>query len=243
MSLKLVLSLTGIPALFAGVLMFSPAATAQTPQPDASQSQHMLAERQVKQQEKQRILGVVPEFNISNIQDAATLSPGQKFELATKSALDPFAFVAAGFDAGLSQADNDFAGYGQGAQGYAKRFAASYMDSFDGTILGNAVFPILFHQDPRYFRIGEGSFASRLLYAAASTVRCKGDDGDWQFNYSNVLGNLTAGGIANVYYPQADRGAALIFQRALTVTAEGAIGAAFYEFWPDIERKMFHKRQ
>jgi hypothetical protein len=203
----------------------------------------MLAERQVKQQEKQRILGVVPEFNISNIQDAATLSPGQKFELATKSALDPFAFVAAGFDAGLSQADNDFAGYGQGAQGYAKRFAASYMDSFDGTMLGNAVFPILFHQDPRYFRRGEGSFASRLLYAAASTVRCKGDDGDWQFNYSNVLGNLTAGGIANVYYPQADRGAALIFQRALTVTAEGAIGAAFYEFWPDIERKMFHKRQ
>lgn len=243
MSLKRFLSWTSIPALFAGVLMLPPAATAQDSQPDASQSQHLLAERQVKQQEKQRILGVVPEFNITNIQDAATLSPGQKFELATKSALDPFAFVAAGFDAGLSQADNDFAGYGQGAQGYAKRFAASYMDSFDGTMLGNAVFPILLHQDPRYFRLGEGSFGSRLLYAVASTVRCKGDDGDWQFNYSNLLGNLSAGGIANLYYPQTDRGAALIFQRALTVTAEGAIGAAFFEFWPDIQRKMFHKRQ
>lgn len=243
MSLKQFLSWTGIPALFAGLLILPPDTTAQSPQPDASQSQHTLAERQVKQQEKQRILGVVPEFNITNIQDAATLSPGQKFELAAKSALDPFAFIAAGFDAGFSQAGNDFSGYGQGAQGYAKRLAASYMDSFDGTMLGNAVFPTLLHQDPRYFRRGEGSFGSRLTYAVESMVRCKGDDGEWQFNYSNLLGNLSAGGIANLYYPETDRGAALTFQRALTVTAEGAIGAAFYEFWPDIQRKMFHKHE
>lgn len=127
-------------------------------------------------------------------------------------------------------------------QGYAKRFGAAYVDSFDGNMLGNALFPVLLHQDPRYFRKGTSSFTSRLLYAISTTVICKGDDGQWHPNYSNVLGNLTAGGISNLYYPSSDRGVELTFQRALTVSAEGAIGAAFYEFWPDISRKLFHKK-
>jgi hypothetical protein len=200
------------------------------------------AAEQLRQEEQQRILGIVPEFNTSNISDAAPLSAAQKYQLALKGAIDPFAFVAAGIDAGLSQKSNDFPGYGQGATGYARRFQASYADSFDGAMLGNALFPALLHQDPRYFRKGTGSFRSRLLYSLTSTVRCKNDSSNWAPNYSNLLGNLAAGGIANLYYPSTDRGASLVFQRALTVTAEGAIGAVFYEFWPDISRKLFHKR-
>jgi len=171
------------------------------------------------------------------------MSPGQKFELAAKSALDPFTFAVVGVDAGLNQAQNEFSGYGQGAKGYAKRFGASYADSFNGTMLGNALFPVLLKQDPRYFRKGTGSFGGRVLYALASTVRCKNDDGKWAPNYSNVLGNVAAGGISNLYYPAADRGPGLVFGRALTVTAEGAIGAVFVEFWPDISRKFFVKHR
>jgi hypothetical protein len=104
---------------------------------------------------------------------------------------------------------------------------AAYADSFSGSMFGGAVFPALLHQDPRYFRKGAGSFRSRLFYAISRTVKAKNDDGRWAPNYSNVLGNLAAGGLANVYYPSTDRGLGLTFQRALVVTAEGALGSVF----------------
>jgi hypothetical protein len=192
----------------------------------------------LKAQTKQRILGVVPNFNTTDLQNAAPLTPGQKFRLAFKSAIDPFEFVAAGLDAGISQANNDFAGYGQGAQGYFKRFGASYADTFSGLFWGNAVLPALLHEDPRYFRKGTGSFKSRFFYSLSTTVKTKNDDGSWGPNYANVLGNIIAGGIANAYYPSTDRGVGLTFQRAFTVTAEGAIGAIFVEFWPDIRKRL-----
>lgn len=209
----------------------------------AQRAEKQRAVEQLKQEEHQRILGVIPAFNSSNLQNAARLSPGQKFHLAFKGATDPFAFVAAGIDSGINHYENDYPGYGQGMAGYAKRYAASYVDGFNGAMLGNALFPTLLHQDPRYFRKGSGSFSSRLLYALASTVRCKGDNGHWQPSYSNIAGNFAAGGISNLYYPEGDRGAALTVTRALVVTAEGAIGAIGYEFWPDVARKMARRHK
>jgi len=214
--------------------------TSSSPVTEA-QRRRLKAAAEIRAQEHQRILGVMPNFNTSNVQDAEPLSPGEKFDLAAKGAFDPFTFAVAGLDAGLSQAENSFPEYRQGALGFAKRFGASYADSFDSTMIGNALLPVLLKQDPRYFRKGSGSFASRVLYAVSSTVRCKNDNGNWGPNYSNVLGNVAAGGIANLYYPAADRGVGLTFQRAATVTAEGAMGAVFIEFWPDISRKLFPK--
>jgi hypothetical protein len=237
-------------ALLAGFVVIS--AFAQNPVPGTpaassksatDESEHDRAEREIKAQEKQRILGMVPEFNISNIQNAARLTPRQKFELAFKSAIDPFTVLMAGIDAGLDQEQDEFPGYDQGLKGYGRRFGASYADTFDSAMLGNALFPVLLHQDPRYFRKGTGSFLTRLSYAIATTAVCKGDSGKWQPNVSNLLGNLAAGGVATLYYPDTDRGTSLVFERAATVTAEGAIGAIFYEFWPDISRHFFHKSQ
>jgi hypothetical protein len=202
-------------------------------------TQQEKSELQLRQQEKQRIAGVVPNFNVSYNEDAAPLSRKQKLHLAFHTAIDPVSFAVAGFDAGLSQAEDDFTGYGQGAQGYAKRFGASYADNFDGTMLGNAIFPILLKQDPRYFRRGKGRFTTRLLYSISTTVWCKNDNGSHGPNYSNILGNLAAGGISNLYYPASDRGAGLTFERGFTVTAYGAFGGVFNEFWPDIAKKMF----
>jgi len=198
------------------------------------------AQEQLKAQERQRILGIIPNFNTSLIPNAEPLSPSQKFHLAFKNTMDPFQFVASGIDAGLSQHSDDFAGYGQGAQGYAKRFAASYADAFNATMFGGAVFPVMLHQDPRYFRLGTGSFKKRLFYAISTTVRTKTDDKKWEPNYSNLLGNLAAGGISNLYYPSGSRGPGLTFERALVETAEGGIGTVFVEFWPDISHKLFH---
>ena len=231
-----------------GAQTAAPAAQAQTagPQtttPPQTLSQREQAQRDIKAQEKQRIMGVMPEFNTTDNPNAPPLSVGQKFDLAFHSAIDPWQFFLAGVDSGIGQAQNSFPGYGQGMQGYGKRFGAAYLDAFDGAMIGNALFPAMFHQDPRYFRRGKGKFWNRFLYAASSTVRCKGDNGNWQWNYSNVAGNLVAGAISNAYYPSTDRGLGLTFERAATVTAEGAIGAELLEFWPDIQRKFFKKHK
>ena len=159
------------------------------------------------------------------------MSPGQKFRLAVRTSIDPVTFAIAGATAGIEQGTNSFSGYGQGADGYAKRFAASYADDVVETFLGGALFPSILHQDPRYFYKGTGSITSRALYAMSTVVMCKGDNGRWQPNYSNVLGNLAAAGISNLYYPASNRnGAGITIQNALIDTAEGAAGALLQEF-------------
>jgi hypothetical protein len=198
----------------------------------------------LKQEERQRILGVVPNFNtVDSSAGVPSLSPGQKFHLMYKSSVDPFVFVADAFVAGLSQARNTNPGFGQGAEGYFKRFGASYLDTADGNLWGNAILPIVFKEDPRYFRLGSGTFTHRFLYSAGTTVWCRRDNGTWGPNYANVLGNFASGGISNAYYPAADRGFGQTVDGALTVTAEGVIGAEFVEFWPDISRHLFKKHQ
>jgi hypothetical protein len=195
-----------------------------------------LAEVQIKDQEKQRVFGVIPNFYVSYVPSAVALTSKQKFELAWKSSVDPFTFVAVGAVAGFAHAGDEFSGYGQGAQGYAKRYGASYGDVVIGTFLGNAVLPSLLKQDPRYFYKGTGSTRSRILYALTSPVICKGDNGRWQANYSYVLGSFAAAGIANLYYPPSDRnGAGLVLGAALTRLGESAVAAVFQEF---IVRKL-----
>ena len=226
----------------------SPADQAQqqsTPPPtaaDKQKSDHEQAAADLKKEEKQRILGIVPDFTMMDNAKAPPLSPKQKFHLMFKSTTDPYAFFVAGFVAGVGQAKDSNPGYGQGAEGYFKRFGAAYADSFDGAFWGNAVLPIWLHEDPRYFRKGTGSVGVRILHAALSTVWCRRDNGTWGPNYANVGGNIIGGAISNVYYPEEDRGAGLVFTNALTVTAEGAIGAQLVEFWPDIVRHYRNKK-
>lgn len=174
-----------------------------------------VAEAQIKEQEKQRVLGVIPNFYVTYIPDAAPLTSKQKFELAWKTTIDPVTFGLVGAIAGAQQTLNQFGGYGQGAQGYGKRYGAAYADFVTGTFIGGAVFPSVLKQDPRYFYKGTGTKRSRFLYAMANSVICKGDNGNWQANYSAILGSIASGGISNLYYPPNDRGAALVFENAL----------------------------
>jgi hypothetical protein len=207
-----------------------PVAT-QVTQVTVGLTQVELAEVQIKDQEKQRVLGIIPNFYVSYVPNAVALTSKQKFELAWKSSVDPFTFVAVGAVAGAAQAGDEFRGYGQGAQGYAKRYGASYGDVVIGTFLGSAILPSLLKQDPRYFYRGTGSTRSRILYALASPVICKGDNGRWQANYSYVLGSFGAAGIANLYYPPSDRqGAGPVLGTALIRLGENAVAAVFQEF-------------
>lgn len=189
-----------------------------------------VAQEQIKEQEKQRALGIIPNFYVSYVPDAVPLSSGQKFQLAWKTMVDPVTFGLTGAVAGLQQAQDDFSGYGQGAQGFGKRYGAAYADMATSTLIGGAILPSLLKQDPRYFYKGTGSKRSRLLYAIANSVICKGDNGHWQPNYSGLLGGLAAGGISNLYYPAKDRDAALTFQNALIGIGAGAAANILQEF-------------
>jgi hypothetical protein len=158
--------------------------------------------KQLDQEEHQRVLGVMAAFNTTRNKNAPPLTAAQKYQLFFKSATDPWPFAVAAFGAGIDQADNSFPEYGQGVQGYAKRFGAAYTDYFTGNFFGNAVLTSILHEDPRYFQKGTGSFTSRALWASASTVWCKRDSGTWGPNYANVIGNLMGSAISNVYYPE-----------------------------------------
>ena len=189
-----------------------------------------VAEAQIQEQEKQRVLGVFPNFYVSYDPNAIALRPKQKFELAWKTTIDPVTFVLIGAVAGIQQSQNTFGGYGQGAQGYAKRYGAGFADYVTGTFIGGAILPSLLKQDPRYFYKGSGSKTSRALYAISMAVICKGDNGHWQFNYSAILGSLIAAGISNSYYPPHDRGAALTFENTAIGIGTTAAANLFQEF-------------
>jgi hypothetical protein len=197
---------------------------------EVTASQSEIAEAQINQEEKQRIFGVIPNFYISYIPNPVPLDPKQKFELAFKTLIDPVSLVLNGVVAGIQQA-NDSYSWGEGAQGYAKRYAAAYGTFLTGTLIGNAILPIVLKQDPRYFYKGVGSIHSRFFYAVANAVICKGDNHRWQPNYSAILGGIAAGAISNLYYPAADRsGAALTFEGAAIGTGFSAVANVLQEF-------------
>jgi hypothetical protein len=190
-----------------------------------------VAQEQIKAEEKQRVLGVIPDFYVSFVPNAAPLNFRQKFELAYKSATDPFTLTLAGAIAGIQQAQNYLGGYGQEGGGYAKRYGATYADLVTSTLIGDALLASVFKQDPRYFYKGTGSKKSRAFYAITHAVICKGDNGHWQPDYSRVLGHLAAGGISNLYYPASDRhGASLTFENTAIGIAGSAAANLFQEF-------------
>ena len=187
------------------------------------------------------MMGVMATFNTTSNRDALPLSPKQKFELFFKSETDPWPFLLSSVVAGIGQADDSYEEWGQGAQGYAKRFGAAYSDAFIGNFFGNAVFTSWWHEDPRYFQKGSGSGMKRFLWAASSTVWCKRDNGKWGPNYANVGGNLVGAAIARAYYPASERTVSDTLSDGLTVSAEGIFGSEVIEFWPDMVRH--HKRK
>jgi hypothetical protein len=189
-----------------------------------------LAQEQMHEEEQQRALGFIPNFYVTYNPNAVALSPRQKFNLAWKTTIDPVSFGLNGATAGIEQATNEYGGYGQGASGYAKRYGAGYADFVIGTYIGSALLPSLLKQDPRYFYKGTGSKHSRVMYAIASAVMCKGDNGHWQANYSGIAGSIAAGGVSNLYYPSAERGASLIFENTLIGIGTSAATNILQEF-------------
>jgi hypothetical protein len=183
----------------------------------------LIAAEQIRAEEKQRLVGFFPNFYTSYVYDAAPLTAKQKFSLAVRGTFDPVAMLGVGMAAGIEQATNSYAGYGQGAAGYSKRFAAKFADGRSSDLLTHAVFPALLHQDPRYYYQGSGSVKSRVAHAVSSAFVARSDSGRPVPNTSYFLGDLSAGALSNLYYPKANRGANLVFTNA-AVGLAGRIG-------------------
>jgi len=207
-------------------LSVSPLTTSVT----VSGDKKILAEEQLHIAEGQRIGGIIPNFYSSYEWNAPPMEAKQKFQLSLRSIFDPVSLLTVAGIAGLQQYQNSFPAYGGGIEGYGKRYGAGFADNVSGTLLGRAVFPSIFHQDPRYFYKGTGSIKSRALYAISAAVIARGDDGRQEPNYSEVLGNFSAAAISNFYYPASDRGASLVVSNGLTGIAAHAATNLVREF-------------
>src|SRR5438445_3890131 len=156
-----------------------------TPAPPAPVQQSEQEKEIEKKEQSQRILGVVPQFGVTSRHNAPPLTPSGKFHLFAKAAFDLVEFGVVGLQAGISQAEDEFPGYGQGGQGYAKRYGAAFADQVSSGFWSNYFYPVLLKEDPRYFRSGTGSIKHRLGYAVAQEFVCHTDKGGRTFNWSN----------------------------------------------------------
>ena len=193
-------------------------------------STEAVADEQIAAQEQQRFLSVVPNFYVSYVPDAAPMTSRQKLALATRQTFDWTAFVGASIAAGIDQSTGAHPGFGDGASGYAKRWAANFVDNRTGDMLSHYVFASLLHQDPRYFYQGTGTTSSRLVHALGSAFVARGDDGRRMPNYSYVLGNFAAAALSNTYYPHSERGGSLVLSNIAFGLAGRAVVAVTQEF-------------
>ncbi|MFP5228652.1 MAG: carboxypeptidase-like regulatory domain-containing protein [Acidobacteriota bacterium] len=177
--------------------------------------QEQIAEEEVHTEESQRVLGVIPNFYSAYDWNTPPLNARQKYALAFRSEIDPVTFVGAAAIAGAEEYQNVYPGYGGGFSGFGKRFAAQYANDFGSRMIGSAILPSLFHQDPRYFYKGTGSTRSRALYAIRSAFITRGDNGKNEFDFSHIVGDFAAGTLANLYYPENNEGATLVLTNGL----------------------------
>ena len=189
-----------------------------------------LAFEQVKAEEKQRVLGIIPNFYVSYDPQFVPLTTKLKYQLALRTATDAVSIGGAAMLAGINQAAGRSPDYVQGAKGYGQRFGASYAGGVSNILIGGAVLPSLLHQDPRYFYQGTGTKKSRALHAISAPFVAKGDNGRWQFNYSSVGGDLSSSALSNLYYPPENRGPGLVFSNAAIITGGRIANALAQEF-------------
>ena len=186
-----------------------------------------------------RLFWTLPNFmTVENANHIAPLTTAQKFKLVSRSSFDPVEFPYYAFLAGIGQAENSEAGYGQGAIGYAKRYGSSFADGTSENFFVGAVFPALFREDPRYFQEGKGTFLHRAGYSMSRVVITRTDSGHTMVNFSELAGAGAAAALSNTYHPAGDRGASNTMTTWATLVGWDVVSDMVKEFWPDIRRKV-----
>jgi hypothetical protein len=192
------------------------------------------------QPSKNHIFWIIPNYRSDeNSGEIKSLRPAAKMKVALDDSFDPSAFLVAGIFAGLSMAQKQYSSFGTGAQGFGKYYGGALADQAIGNIITEGLFPVVLHQDPRYFVKGTGGFWKRTGYALSREVITRGDDGRNHFNTSELAGNAVAAGISNAYYPAADRSFGNTANKWGQQIALDTFFNVAKEFWPDVRNKMF----
>lgn len=180
---------------------------------------------------------------LSIAEDAKPLTPGGKFKLFAVNTVNPFTFISTGVWAGIEQAQDTYPSWGQGAEGFGKRFGAVYASTATSNFFSNFMFPSILRQDPRYFRKLKGGFGSRLGYALSRVVVTRTDHGNSSPNVSLWLGAGSSAALGNLYYPSDQQDASHVFGRfGINIATTAGFNVA-REFWPDVSRKLFHHQK
>jgi hypothetical protein len=191
---------------------------------------------------KDRLFFALPNFlTLENAKNVPPMTAGDKFKVTAKSSFDPVEFFWYGALAGLSQWENSESGFGQGGEAYAKRYGSYFADGTIENFMTEAIYPSIFHQDPRYYQLGKGGFWHRTGYAISRIFVTRSDSGHFQFNVSEILGSATASAISTfTYHPRDNRNLGNAASVWGSQVGYDTLTYVVKEFWPDIRRKL-HK--
>jgi hypothetical protein len=224
--------------------------SAQSPAQNNPKDQSSQSSKDAKEPEKNekkksdRMFYVMPNYlTVDNQSQVPPINWKEKFSITLKGTFDPYEFVIVGVVAGIRQAENSYPAFGQGAAGYGKRYGAAFADQAIGNIMVGAVFPSILKIDPRYFRMGKGGFRRRFFYAADRIFIARKDSGGHMFNVPEFLGNATAIGISNAYYPAQNRSVSSNLSGWGLQMGIDAFGNELKEFWPDIQKRYLKRKK
>jgi hypothetical protein len=212
---------------------------APTPTPQATNNPDAVSANGTQQ--TKRILGIMPNF--SSVSADTRLPPQtakEKFILAGKNSFDYSSFLIASIQAGFAMNGKSYPEFHQGVKGYARYYWHTLADTADENFMVSGMGPILFRQDNRFYTLGHGGFGKRAFYAATRVLVTRKDDGDRMFNFSEVIGSGAAASVSTLYYPTKYRTWTKVGQKWLTSDIIDGANFTFKEFWPDINKKIFH---
>jgi hypothetical protein len=223
---------------------------AQSPAQNSPKNQTSQSSKDAKETEKNekkksdRMFYVMPNYlTVDNESQVPSINWKEKFSITLKGTFDPYEFVIVGVVAGIRQAEDSYPAFGQGAAGYGKRYGAAFADQAIGNLMVGAVYPSILKTDPRYFRLGKGGFRRRFFYATDRIFIARKDSGGHMFNVPEFLGNATAIGISNAYYPAQNRSVSSNLSNWGLQMGIDAAGNELKEFWPDIHKRYFKKKK
>jgi hypothetical protein len=227
--------------LSVGLMTLAQMAAAQQPAPAAAPVPAAGEAAAPTSGEDKRIFGVLPNYRtVEGSQPFSPLTAKQKLTIATKDTFDGPSYVLAGLFASLYQLENQNPSFGQGLKGYAHRYVCAIADQDIGNYMTEGFLPVLFKEDPRFFRRGTGKFWGRAIHAAGGVAISKTDKGNSTFNFSEFLGNGMTAAIGNAYYPD-EVGFKPTAERMFTAIGTDAFSNVLKEFWPDFKRKILKK--
>jgi hypothetical protein len=224
-----------------------PSSSSTTPDPKSANgkpdSPQPKAQTDDSPQQTKRILWVIPNYRaVSANTQLPPLAVKEKFWLATQDSFDYSAFIWVGMVAGISMAGDSEPAFGQGASGYGIYYAHAFADNTIENYFVEAIVPSAVKQDPRYYTLGHGGFFKRTGYAISRLVITRTDSGRPTVNISEILGAGAFAGIANAYYPPSDNHWVKTYQRWGSQVLQDGLSDIAKEFWPEVNRALFHNK-